>query len=218
VVAFHGPAVMAGLAQLGAWPAAVAEHVRTMLFAPAPVYRYPAFGIVTEGYPDWRDRSLAGGVMPARPDDGWRVLQGSGAVEGPLWGGCIEVVDWLRGTWTWPPPGGLDGALLCLEPSEEKPGPDAVARMLRSMAAIGVVDEVAGVLLGRPRDHTSEEASAFEAAVVGVIGGELGRRNLPIVANVSFGHTDPQWVLPMGVRAAADLEAGTLTLLEPWLD
>lgn len=56
-----------------------------------------------------------------------------------------------------------------------------------------------------------------EAAVVGVVGGEIGRGDLPIVANVSFGHTDPQWVLPLGVRAAADLDAGTLTLVEPWL-
>jgi muramoyltetrapeptide carboxypeptidase LdcA involved in peptidoglycan recycling len=208
---------MAGLAQLGAWPTAVAEHVRTMLFEPAASYRYPAFGVVTEGYPDWRDPALAGRVLPARPDDGWRVLQGSGTVEGPLWGGCIEVVDWLRGTWVWPPTGGLRGALLCLEPSEEKPSPDVVARMLRSLAAMGVFDEVAAVLLGRPRDHTPDEAAAFEAAVMGVVAGELGRRDLPVVADVSFGHTDPQWVLPLGVRAAADLDARTLTLVEPWL-
>ena len=217
VVAMHGPAVMAGLSQLGAWPDPVGEHVRAMLFEPADAYRYPAFGFVTEGYPDWRDPSAVGQANEPRPDDGWRVLQGSGVVEGELWGGCIEVIDWLRGTWTWPAPGSLAGALLCLEPSEEKPGPDAVARMLRSMAAIGVFDEVAGVLLGRPRDHDADETAAFEGAVVGVVAGELGRTDLPVVANVPFGHTDPQWVLPLGVRASADLDARTLTLVEPWL-
>ena len=106
---------------------------------------------------------------------------------------------------------------MIIEPSEEKPGPEQVARILRSFGALGVFDRVAGVLVGRARDHDATETAAFEAAILSVVAGELGRTRLPIVANLPFGHTDPQWVLPLGVRAALDLRARTLTLVEPWL-
>src|SRR5262249_7944885 len=89
-----------------------------------------------------------------------------------------------------------------------------------SFGALGTFDPdrgVVGVMLGRPRDHTQEETAAFEAAVQSVIADELGRPDLPIVGNLPFGHTDPQWVLPIRVRAELDVEAHALTLAEPWL-
>ncbi len=33
---------------------------------------------------------------------GHEILQGKGKVRGKLIGGCIEVLDWLRGTTLWP--------------------------------------------------------------------------------------------------------------------
>jgi muramoyltetrapeptide carboxypeptidase LdcA involved in peptidoglycan recycling len=104
-----------------------------------------------------------------------------------------------------------------IEPSEEKPGPGQVARILRSFGALGVFDRLAGVLVGRARDHDAAETAALEAALLEVVSGELGKTSLPIVANLPFGHTDPQWVLPLGVRADLDLGARSLTLVEPWL-
>jgi muramoyltetrapeptide carboxypeptidase LdcA involved in peptidoglycan recycling len=217
LVAFHGPSVMAGLSQLAALPPACGRHVHELLFEPASGYRYPAFEHVSHGYPQWRDPSLVGQVNPPRAAGGWHVLQGSGSVTGELFGGCLEVLDWIRGTRAWPAPREWSGRLLFLEPSEEKPGPEQVQRILRSFGACGAFDGVAGLMLGRPRDHDADEAAAFEAAVLGVVAGELGLTSLPIVANLPFGHTDPQWVLPIGVGARLDLDAQTLELVEPWL-
>ena len=55
--------------------------------------------------------SISIGATPAnqsrkralQPCTGWRWLQGSGVHRGHLIGGCIEVLDWLRGTNTGPP-------------------------------------------------------------------------------------------------------------------
>ena len=217
IVTFHGPSVMAGLSQVAALPPAFGRHLHEVLFEPADGYRYPTYDEFTDGYADWRDPSLVGQVSALRRDDGWHVLQGSGQVTGELFGGCLEVLDWLRGTRAWPDAGEWSGRLLIIEPSEEKPGPEQVARILRSFGALGVFDRVAGVLVGRARDHDATETAAFEAAILSVVAGELGRTRLPIVANLPFGHTDPQWVLPLGVRAALHLRARTLTLVEPWL-
>jgi muramoyltetrapeptide carboxypeptidase LdcA involved in peptidoglycan recycling len=217
IVAFHGPSVMAGLSQLAALPPAFGRHVHELLFEPADSYRYPAFGAFTDGYADWGDPSLVGQISALRPDDGWHILQGSGHATGELFGGCLEVLDWIRGTRAWPVGEEWTGRLLMIEPSEEKPGPEQVARILRSFGALGVFDRVVGVLVGRARDHDAAQTAAFEAAILEVVSGELGRTSLPIVANLPFGHTDPQWVLPLGVRADLDLDARTLTLVEPWL-
>jgi len=216
IVTFHGPSVMAGLAQLGALPPAYGKHVREMLFEPLATYRYPSFAQFSEGYPDWRDPGLVGRINAPRPAVGWHVLQGSGTVTGELFGGCLEVLDWIRGTRAWPVGDEWDGRLLMIEPSEEKPGPEQVARILRSFGAIGVFERLAGILVGRARDHDAAETAAFETAILGVVAGEFGA-SLPIAANLPFGHTDPQWVLPLGVRAELDLDARTLTLVEPWL-
>jgi muramoyltetrapeptide carboxypeptidase LdcA involved in peptidoglycan recycling len=220
LVTLHGPSVMAGFSQMGDLPPAYRQHVHDMLFDPAPAHTYRGFDGFAEGYPDWRDPSLAGLANALRPDVGPRVLQGSGRVSGELFGGCLEVLDWLRGTRAWPGAGEWKDRLLFFEPSEEKPGPVQVARILRAFGVLGVFDRdegISGVLVGRARDHTVEETGLFEDAIRTVIGGEFGRPDLPIVANLPFGHTDPQWVLPLGVRAELDVDATTLRLVEPWL-
>jgi muramoyltetrapeptide carboxypeptidase LdcA involved in peptidoglycan recycling len=51
--------------------------------------------------------------------------------------------------------------------------------------------------------------------VVRVVANEFGATELPIVTNLDFGHTDPQWILPLGIRAEIDTQAGTFRLLEP---
>lgn len=217
LVAFHGPSVMAGLSQMGAMPAVHERHVRELLMTASDGYVYPRFDRFVEGYPDWSDTATVGHVGAWQPDSGPRVLQGTGRITGELFGGCLEVLDWLRGTWAWPDLGDWTGRLLFFETSEEKPSPLQVERMLRSLGVAGVFDGIVGILVGRPRDHTEDERIAFEDAIRGVVAEEFARPDLPIVAGLPFGHTDPQWVLPIGVRADLDVDRGGLRLVEPWL-
>jgi muramoyltetrapeptide carboxypeptidase LdcA involved in peptidoglycan recycling len=217
LVTFHGPSVMAGISQLAAQPPAFGRHLRDMLFEPSGSYVYPAFGTFSQGYPSWRDPNAVGLVNQPMPAGGWHVLQGSGRVIGELFGGCLEVLDWIRGTHAWPDRHEWAGRLLFFEPSEEKPSPIQVERILRSFGALGVFDGVVGIAVGRGRDQSADEAAAFERTIREVVADEFGRRDLPIVANLPFGHTDPQWVLPLGVRAELDVDGQTLRLVEPWL-
>ena len=217
MVTFHGPAIMAGFSQMAGLPPAYAAHVHDLLFESGPAYVYVPYEGYVEGYPDWRDPANVGRANELLPDDGWRALQGTGQVTGELFGGCLEVLDWLRGTSAWPVGDEWAGRLLFFEPSDEKPTPLQVARILRSFGVLGIFDQVTGILVGRARDHSAEEKSALEETIRMVIREEFGRPSLPIVANLPFGHTDPQWVLPQGVRAELDVDARTLRLVEPWL-
>jgi muramoyltetrapeptide carboxypeptidase LdcA involved in peptidoglycan recycling len=217
VVSLHGPSVMAGIAQLRDLPRPYEAHVRAMLFDPQPSHAYAPFEGYVDGYRDWRDPTLVGLANDLQAEDGPRVVQGTGRVTGELFGGCLEVLDWLRGTDVIPVGEQWAGRLLFLEPSEERPSEPQVTRILRSFGALGAFDHVVGVLVGRARDHSADEKLAFEAVFRNLIGDELGHPDVPIVANLPFGHTDPQWVLPIGVRAELDVDARSLRLVEPWL-
>jgi muramoyltetrapeptide carboxypeptidase LdcA involved in peptidoglycan recycling len=217
IVTFHGPSVMAGIAQMGALPGSYREHVRSMLFESDESHLYVPEDKFVEGYPDWTDPTLVGLANEPQTDDGWHIVQGGGPVTGELFGGCLEVLDWIRGTPAWPVGEEWAGRLLFVEPSEERPTPTQVQRILRSFGVVGVFDRIVGILVGRARDQSAHEKAALESTVRAVVTEEFGRPDLPIVANVAFGHTDPQWVLPLGVRAELDIEARTLCLVEPWL-
>ncbi len=47
-----------------------------------------------------------------------------------------------------------------------------------------------------------------------VVAKEYGRNDLTIMAGMDFGHTDPKWILPLGVRARIDPREKTFRLLE----
>jgi muramoyltetrapeptide carboxypeptidase LdcA involved in peptidoglycan recycling len=44
---------------------------------------------------------------------------------------------------------------------------------------------------------------------------EFGREDMPVVANMDFGHTSPQMVVPIGCRAIIDPGTKRIALLEP---
>ena len=123
-------------------------------------------------------------------------------VEGRLFGGCVEVLDWVRGTPCFPSADELEGAMLFLETSEEAPPPSQLARFMRSLAAMDVLPRLAGILLGRPGGEVSPAALlSYADTLCHTVCEEYGLRELPIVSNLDFGHTDPMLVLPLGVRA-----------------
>jgi muramoyltetrapeptide carboxypeptidase LdcA involved in peptidoglycan recycling len=76
---------------------------------------------------------------------------------------------------------------------------------------------VAGVLIGRARDYTLSEQIALDVAVLQVIHHEFGATTIPIVTNVDFGHTDPQFIIPIGITMQIDCHEQRISLTEPWL-
>jgi muramoyltetrapeptide carboxypeptidase LdcA involved in peptidoglycan recycling len=215
LVTFNGPSVMAGFAQIEHFPGAV-EHVRALLFDPTDTYDYRPSQDWTDGYLDWGDPANAGAVAERHPHDGWHWLQGGGGrAEGRLFGGCGEVLEMLKGTRYWPAPEFWDGRILVLETSEDKPAVETVGYWLRNYGVQGVFDRVSAVLVGRARDYSDGEKADLDAMVVRVVAREFGATDLPIVTNLDFGHTDPQWILPLGIRAEVDADRRAFGLLEP---
>ena len=215
MVTFNGPSVMAGFAQMRHLPSEFAAHIRALLMEPAATYEYTPYGAWSDRYVNWTTPGYDGEVAPFQPQDGWRWLQGEGRHEGTLFGGCIEVLEFLKSTRWWPREEFWDGKILFLETSEEKPEVRNVEYMLRNYGSMGALDRLDGLVIGRARAYTPEEKESLYAMLPRVVGFEFDRKDLPIVANVDFGHTDPQFVMPLGIRAEINCGARRLGLLEP---
>lgn len=218
LVTFNGPSIMAGFSQMENLPSAYEEHTMQMLFQPSQTYEYSSYGQYCDKYLDWEKPENVGKVEPLKAADGWRFIQGAGTVDGGLWGGCIEVLEFMKGTAFWPDKNFWKGRILFFETSEEKPPVGNVKYMLRNYGMQGVFDKASAILFGRARDYSPEEKRQLEEMLRDVVGGEFGRPDLPIVTNMDFGHTDPQHILPLGVKAQIDCNDKSFKLIEPWLE
>jgi muramoyltetrapeptide carboxypeptidase LdcA involved in peptidoglycan recycling len=212
VTAFHGPALLTDLAEHGGMHPFAVQGIRqaTMSalpfqFAPAPEW--------TQGGPDWLLPELQETPRIFTPSEGWAWLQGTQPAQGHLMGGCLEVLDMLNGTPGWPPAELWQGAILCFETSEDVPPPSQVGYWLRNFAAQGLLQAAAGLVLARPRSYTPDMVQELYGWVKKVLW-EAGREDLPVLANVDFGHTSPQLTLPLGALARLDPAAGVFEVLE----
>ncbi|MBA2316181.1 MAG: LD-carboxypeptidase [Euzebyales bacterium] len=212
VASFYGPSVMAGFGENAGLHPYLIEGVRSALFDPvAPLDWPPNTDGWTVEHLDWEDPSTQEQPRRLEPSTGWR-WHGGMPGRGPALVGCLEVLDWLRGTAFWPD---LDGVVLFLESSEEAPPPSYLTGFLRALAASGELGRIAGLVLGRPGGALNEqERLAYDDALLGVVRQEEGLDALPVVTGVDFGHTDPIWTIPQGIPVAIGPDVQRITFLE----
>jgi muramoyltetrapeptide carboxypeptidase LdcA involved in peptidoglycan recycling len=214
VTSFYGPTVMAGFAENVEPFAYALDAVRRTLFETAPV------GLVepnragwTEEFLEWGDPALRDRRRTLQRPTGPRTLQGRGTARGPLIGGCAEVLEMLKGTPWWPPLEIWRGAIFFYETSEEAPSAQLVLRWLRNFGSQGILRVLSGIIVGRPYCVAPEKRPEFDAAILRALD-EEGLHELPVLADLDFGHTDPIFTLPYGVVAEIDCASSSLTLTE----
>jgi len=211
VMAYHGPALLTDLAENGGMHPFTVRGLRRALVDPPTPFDLEAAPDWTQGGPDWADEAAQEVPRTFRPGDGWVWLQGDAPAQGHLLGGCLDVLDMLNGTPGWPEPALWRGAVLALETSNDVPPPHQVGYWLRNYAAQGILAGAAGLILARPRTYTPAMVEDLHGWVRRVLN-EAGRADLPVVANVDFGHTSPQLTLPLGAPVRLDPRAGRVTV------
>ncbi|MHA3701408.1 S66 family peptidase [Jatrophihabitans sp. YIM 134969] len=212
VVSFYGPGILAGFDENGGLWEHTEQSVRQTLFSTEPVGPLHPAPEWTEEFLDWHDESLQ---RPRRrvPNGGWTWLGGDAVVEGPLVGGCLEVLAMALASPVWPAAESFDGAVLFFETSEEAPSVDQVKYFLRAIGGGGVFERLGAVVVGRPMHYPLRDTFA-QYEVTAAVAREFGRPDLPIVAGFDMGHTVPHTVLPLGMPVRLDPVSRTVTLPE----
>ncbi|MCO4782330.1 MAG: LD-carboxypeptidase [Candidatus Cloacimonetes bacterium] len=213
LITFHGPSVMAGFSQLNFFEESFKDHIQSLLFTNQTSYEYKAYQKYHEGYLTWVDETNIG-VNPAIINEGWTWLQGGSICRGKLFGGCFSVLEMMKSTPFWPSSHFWKNRILFLETSEMKPSPDQIKMILRNYGMQGVFSQISALLIGRPIAYSTSEKHALNRYCLQVVRDEFGCKNLAIVTNMDFGHTDPQWILPLGVEAEIDCTKQSFKLVE----
>ena len=213
LVSFHGPSVMAGFAQTKNLPPAFQEHVQRILFDDFDDFEYKPYSYFCDGYGDWGDPKNKDVIAELQQNESWHWINGSTNVSGALFGGCIESLEFLKGTQYWPKPNFWKNKILFLETSEEKPSVDQVKYMLRNYGSQGVFQKISALLFGRANFYSADEKKDLEKMISDVVIGEFSSNKLPIITNMDFGHTDPQLILPLGIKVKINCKSKTIKIL-----
>ncbi len=215
ISSFYGPAILSGFAENGGLHDYLRDSVANTIFSSQPL------GIVPENsdgwtveHLNWFDPALRTQTRKLKPCTGWQWIHGTKVAQGRLLGGCFEVLDWMRGTAYWPDHADWDNAILFLETSELMPPPPTLTYFLRTLAAMGILERLSAILLGRPGGQTPlAQFTDYDQAILQVVRDEE-HLELPVVTHMDFGHTDPMLVLPYGLEVRVDPQRKTLEFLE----
>jgi muramoyltetrapeptide carboxypeptidase len=203
---YHGPAACLELAEYPAVLPFTDELLRGTWLAARPIVYSPA-PEWTEEFLDFFTKADLSRARNLQESPGWVTLR-AGMAEGRLIGGCLETICWhLKGSAFWPD---FSGTLLFLETSEEAPSPAAVDAYLTDLKQLGVFDQAAGLLIGRPYGYKPEQTERLFQVVIE----QTAESGIPVIANVDLGHTDPMLTLPIGARARLDAGSRRFELLE----
>jgi muramoyltetrapeptide carboxypeptidase len=134
----------------------------------------------------------------------WRA----GRAEGPLLGGILNRIVRLQSTPFALPPERFDGAILFLE--DVGASTSGLWNDLHVLRLAGLLDRIGGLVFGPASTvEVTEGGPGLAEVVLDVV------PDVPVLGDVNIGHEPPDLPLPVGVRAALDAGARTLTLLEP---
>ena len=145
-------------------------------------------------------------------NEGYEVLQGSGIVKGHLIGGCIEVLEMIKGTEIWPSKEMWNNSILFFETSEETPEPTYLEYWLRNYGSQGIFNRISGIMFGKPYNNKYYEE--YKRVILKVIREELNLKHLPIMYNMNFGHTSPMTILPYGCMGEINCDKLTFRIID----
>lgn len=161
---------------------------------------------------DWSDKASLSKPRKLNTNKGL-VWNGEADAQGTLWGGCVEslIVQSTTGKYL-PKDEDLEGAVLFLETAEDIPEHWVIEYLLTGFGERGWLNKFQAVLVGRPKawdftkQNSLEEKMKYSEeqrnTVLKVV--REYNKEIPVIQNLDFGHTDPQVVLPSGGKVRID--------------
>ena len=204
---FYGPALVSELGEYPSvlpysdrWLRAAWLDGRPLAFEPAAEW--------TDERLDWDTKADLTRPRELRRSEGWITIR-EGVAEGRILGGCLETICWhVKGSASWVDP---TGAIFFFETSEEAQPPSYVDSYLTDLEQLGLFDAIAGLVVARPYGYDDGARQVLWE----VVRRRAEAWDVPTLANVDCGHTDPMLTLPLGALARLDATERRFELLEP---
>jgi muramoyltetrapeptide carboxypeptidase LdcA involved in peptidoglycan recycling len=207
LVTFNGPALLTDFAEYPHMFSYTQEYFLKTVSNALPVGTILPAKAWTEERLDWSIQKDLERPRQVLPSGGWTCLKRGRAV-GRLVGGCIESLQHLRGTPYWPD---WNEAILFFETSEEKPSPETVDGILMDYENMGIFEKLNGMLVGRPMYYSEQEKHSLDEHILE----RTKDFSFPIITEMDFGHTAPQFTLPIGCLAGIDSFEQHFEIIEP---
>lgn len=137
------------------------------------------------------------------------ITYAPGISSGYLWGGNLSVITSLIGSEYLPI---LSPCILFLEDVGEEPY--SIDRMLTQLKISGILDRVAGVILGNFRNCEAEEPER-SFTLHEVFQQHFGNFRKPVYYGAQIGHTVNKFTIPVGIPAEMNADKGTIKLSIP---
>lgn len=136
-------------------------------------------------------------------NDGFLVIN-EGTAKGKILGGCICDLSLLHGTEYMP---NLGGSILFLE-DDGAANPQVFDRELQSLILQPGFSGVKGIVLGR----FQKASKISNEQLTMIIKTKPQLDNIPVIANVDFGHTDPKITFPIGGSVSINTQGKQITI------
>lgn len=149
ISSFYGASVLAELAENTKIFDYTVHWLKKVLFSDGIVGKIPGAEQWTGERMEWtKENSFNAKAM--MKNQGYEFLQGVGKVQGHLIGGCIDVMEMIKGTSLWLDKENFKGAILFFETSEDMPNPSSLEYWLRNYGSQGILQEVNAIIFGKP--------------------------------------------------------------------
>ena len=150
------------------------------------------------------------GEVPRDPKNQYIRSFGLGSVSAPMVGGCLWLLCQAIGT-PWQPD--LAGKVFFFE---DVGAPWYIDGFLHQMRQAGMLDEVAGVVVGELEQcDWREERAEFPQtlSIEDVLERYIEPLGVPALYGYPLGHGERLWIIPLGVSVVLNGDVRTLTIL-----
>ena len=211
IVGYHGGSVLVHLGRPVEMHPASLDSLRAALFTSGWYDLAPADEWGDEPG-DWQDPAGLDRPSTMFPGTGWSWHGPARTVEGPVWGGNLEILSWILQAGRVGPSESYAGCVFLMETSEELPSDVEVYRMLRNLGERGLLAGFPAVLVARAKawdfakPNNQEQKQAYAEAQRAAVLRALSEYAPDTVAvfDLDIGHTDPQSIVPYGGTARVD--------------
>lgn len=143
---FYGASILAELAENIKIFDYTTHWLKKSSFETSPIGLIPAANEWTGERIEWIESNsfIAKNMVK---NQGYEFLQGNGIIQGQLIGGCMEVLEMIKGTTLWPSNDVFKDTILFFETSENMPPPTYVEYWLRNYSSQGILQNSKAIIL-----------------------------------------------------------------------